>query len=337
MAHRIEGAVVWGEIDNTREGRTSGRLWLLGQEVPVTLELVGDCWRDLAGTRLTFRNPHPRRRARIALHQKGLVGDMTASRKSRVPLCGPCECLDREARGEEVPAVWKNLLSLEWFSETDGRVVIESTDFDLHLSERLWAMDEDAEEAQKLANLHAMRDFLASLTGREPGGDPDAERLTEAYQELLGKYSGEADAEQKEAFVMGWDRLLGDMAEAFEQQHRGGPVGLNSLEALGQGILRIQRHFPGTAGEAPECLALLSEVTLGLREMQESRPPADGRTLQSGLQHCLDLLAETLRRVERDCRAPGGVLSPALGESLIRELTPLIEGLMDLLGALKGE
>jgi hypothetical protein len=333
MAHRIEGAVVWGEIDNTTEGITTGRLWMLGHEQPVRLDLVGDCWRDLAGTRLTFRNPHPREAAALFPLQRGLVGDMTASRKSRVPLCGPCECLEREARGEEVPAVWKNLLSLEWFSEKDGRVMIESTDFDLHLSERVWSMDEDAEEAQKLANLQAMRDFLASLTGRDPAGGPDGERLTDAYQEILGKYTRDHDAEQKEAFVMGWDRLLGDMAEAYEQHHRHeSPSVAFAMAAVGDLSRRSQRllrHMEALGADHARVTPILATVAEGLSEIHCHGKLTGTEDLQAGLRHCLDLLAEILRRSD-----PGNTADPT--GPLLRELTFLIEGLIDLLGNLRG-
>lgn len=232
MAHRIDRAVLRGEIDNTVEGRTVGRLWLVGREEPVTLELIGDCWRDLAGAKLLFANPAPGEPMALAPRQEGVVGDMTASRKFRVPLCELGECLAREAAGDEVPVVWKNSLYLEWFSRTDGRVVIETCDYELTLCDREWSMDADDEEAQKLANLQAMRDFLASMIARpEPGSMVESDdefgwerrlqqsdRLTDAYQEVLEKYMDDPDAERKEAFVMGWDGVLGAMAEEAESR-----------------------------------------------------------------------------------------------------------------------
>ena len=81
MAWRIEQAVVRGEIDNTVEGLTTGRIWLAGCEAPLELKLEGDCWRDLAGTRLEFVNPNPEPCAEtcgLAVNQTGVVGDMTA-------------------------------------------------------------------------------------------------------------------------------------------------------------------------------------------------------------------------------------------------------------------
>jgi len=43
MALRLDDTVVRGEIDNTVRGRGRGRLWLLGRDEPITLDLTGDC------------------------------------------------------------------------------------------------------------------------------------------------------------------------------------------------------------------------------------------------------------------------------------------------------
>ena len=225
-----------GEIDNTVEGKTTGWLWLLGREQPVELDLTGDCWRDLAGTRLHFRNPEPKPQANIDLSspQRGVVGDMTASRKNKVPLVSSEELAALYAARQEIPFCWKNTLYLEWFSETNGRVVIETCDFTLELSERVWEMDDDAEDAQKLANMQAMRDFMNLLVRRiEPADRPgdtgeeenefqweerlkESDRLADAYQEVLEKYLDDPDAERKEAFAMGWDGLLEALADENE-------------------------------------------------------------------------------------------------------------------------
>jgi hypothetical protein len=237
VAWRIDEVLVRGEIDNTVEGKTSGRLWVLGREEPVELDLNGDCWRDLAGTRLSFRNPEPRPQAGadLAPLQRGVVGDMTASRKNKVPLVSDEEFSALHTARQEIPFCWKNTLYLEWFSEKNGRVVIETCDFELELSERVWEMDEDSEQAQKLANMQAMRDFMNALVRRiEPAGDrridngeeedefqweerlKESDRLADAYQEVLEKYLDDPDAERKEAFAMGWDGLLEALAEESE-------------------------------------------------------------------------------------------------------------------------
>jgi len=201
----------------------------------MVLSLVGDCWRDLAGTRLWFENPTPQAGEDIQtldLNQSGIVGDMTASRKNKVPTVSDEEFHRLCQSHSEIPYEWKNILSLEWFSEANGRVVIESATYKLEISHHEWQMDEDAEEAQKLANMNAMRDFMALIIRRpEPSESEDtdeldeyaweerlkeSDRLTDAYQEVLEKYMEDSDCEQKEAFVMGWDGLLDALAERDE-------------------------------------------------------------------------------------------------------------------------
>ena len=237
MAWRIDAAVTHGEIDNTVEGRTTGRIWLAGRAEPLSLMLDGDCWRDLAGTRLKFANPAPVADpdcAALDRNQAGIVGDMTASRKNKVPTVSAEELPLLYQAHAEIPYEWRNTLYLEWFSKINGRVVIESSSYLLEITAHHWGMDEDAEEAQKLANLNAMRDFMAQLIRRREAGDADddddgeldefaweerlkeSDRLADAYQEVLEKYMEDTDSERKEAFVMGWDGLLDALAERDE-------------------------------------------------------------------------------------------------------------------------
>lgn len=219
MAWRLDKAVEHGEIDNTVAGATTGRIWLRGMEEPLLLSLVGDCWRDLAGARLEFSNPAPEAGHNLESldpDQVGLVGDMTAARKVLHP-----------AKTGGAPAHWRNALYLEWFSESNGRILIESTRFKLRVSDYTWCMDEDDEEAQKLANLHAMRDFMARVIDRggrtadrgATGGSRimgESERVSRAFGEVLEKYGDDPESERKEAFVMGWDRKLEALAERDE-------------------------------------------------------------------------------------------------------------------------
>lgn len=239
MAWRVDEAVEHGLIDNTVEGLTTGKIWLVGRDEPLILSLNGDCWRDLAGSVLEFENPSPKEMAEateLDTEQTGIVGDITASRKARIPDISEEEMDECERRGEDIPFCWRNVLSMEWFSEINGRVLIEAAGYDLKINGKEWDMDEDQEEAQKLANLSAMRDFLAQVIRRaEPDGSgavtgksgeldeyeweerlKESDRLTDAYQEVLEKYMEDSDSERKEAFVMGWDGLLGEMAEREE-------------------------------------------------------------------------------------------------------------------------
>ena len=246
MAWRIDEAVTRGEIDNTVEGRTAGRIWLAGREGPLVLSLDGDCWRDLAGTKLVFENPNPRAGSdseALDVDQSGVIGDMTASRKSKIQTVGEEESRQLYEAEKEVPYEWRNVLYLEWFSEINGRVVVESSDYKLTIFPHEWQMDEDAEEAQKLANLNAMRDFMSQVIRRRTPEDEDpadtgeldeyaweerlkeSDRLTDAYQEVLEKYMEDADSERKEAFVMGWDGLLDALAERDEAGEQDFPYG----------------------------------------------------------------------------------------------------------------
>lgn len=260
MAWRIEDAVAHGEIDNTVEGRTTGRIWLAGRDEPLILSLDGDCWRDLAGTRLEFENPAPRVVAdseALDIDQAGIVGDMTASRKNKVPTVSEEQAHELYQNHQEIPHEWHNTLYLEWFSEINGRVVIETTGYALTISPHEWTMDEDEEDAQKLANMNSMRDFMAQVIRRRDSDGPgpevseeldefaweerlkESDRLTDAYQEVLEKYMEDSDSEQKEAFVMGWDGLLDALAERDEAGEEDFPEGERSyaaMEELAQGF-----------------------------------------------------------------------------------------------------
>jgi hypothetical protein len=235
MACRIDNAVIRGEIDNTTEGKTSGRIWLSGRKEPLILDLQGDCLRDVAGCLLTFTNPSPQLEffPELASQQVGTVGDITASRKMQVSAItdsDPDADLDNAFSG---PDVWKNHLSIEWFSESNGRVIIETSEFSLTLSEPAWRMDEEQEQIQKLANLQAMRDAMGQIIRRParshslPSGDDDefvwearlkeSDRLSEAYLEVREKYRFDQNSDQKEAFAMGWDGILSALNEGDDE------------------------------------------------------------------------------------------------------------------------
>jgi hypothetical protein len=177
---------------------------------------------------------------------------MTASRKNKVPTVCEEEFQRLYQNRSTIPFAWKNTLYLEWFSEVNGRVVIESASYHLEISPHEWEMDEDAEEAQKLANLNAMRDFMAQVIRRREPSETDtgfpeeldefaweerlkeSDRLTDAYQEVLEKYMEDADSEQKEAFVMGWDGLLDALAERDEAGDGGFAQGEDDYKAMAE-------------------------------------------------------------------------------------------------------
>ena len=163
MAWRIDEQVVRGVIDNRTQGRVTGRIWLAGREQPVELNLAGNPWRDLAGHVLRFSNPEPKPGdvSGIAAVQEGDVGDITASRKVKVPECSLDELAEFIAAKQEFPWHWGNSLYLEWCSGTNGRVLIESANYQLELDDDpAWTMTEEDELTQRVENAGAMTDFM---------------------------------------------------------------------------------------------------------------------------------------------------------------------------------
>jgi hypothetical protein len=229
MAFRIHDSVVRGEIDNRVKGIVRGKIWVEGRAEPVVLELEGNAWPDLAGCLLTFTNP-TKRIAHAHLDsldplQRGGIGDLTASRKVRVFDVPLTEALEMIHGQEKPPEHMANSLYLEWFSAANGRVVIESADYELKISAPEWRLSpaEDAARAQQAAA--GMTDFMGRLTeaieqqqrgqkGPEETWDEhdyekflkESDARTDKYMELLDKYGDSDEAEARIAKEMGWDR-----------------------------------------------------------------------------------------------------------------------------------
>jgi hypothetical protein len=224
MAWRIADNVTRGEIDNTIPGRVGGKIWLAGSEIPLVLSLSGNGHKDLAGCKLTFSNPAPKADPRISLNsdQTGTVGDMTAARKVRV-----IENIDYEAikRDEPFSEHMANALYLEWFSNANGRVVIESTDYEISIGEPVWQLAPEDEARQHEANAQAMQSFMErvseSFDPREEAaynGEPKDEfewelflrasdRRSTKLGELLEKYHDHPDRDRLVARGMGWQEI----------------------------------------------------------------------------------------------------------------------------------
>ncbi len=229
MAFRIHDSVARGEIDNRVKGIVRGKVWLEGRAEPLALELQGNAWPDLAGCLLTFTNPG-KRVADPALDslqaiQRGSIGDLTASRKVRVFDMPLEEALPMLRRKENPPEHVANCLYLEWFSEANGRVVIESRIIELTISAPEWRMTpaEDQERARQAAA--GMGTFMKRLTEaieqhQRGQKDPDekwdehdyekffkeCDARTDKYMELLDKYGDSEEAQARIAKEMGWDR-----------------------------------------------------------------------------------------------------------------------------------
>jgi len=256
MAYRIHDSLERGEIDNRVNGIVRGKIWVKGCPEPIVLELKGNACADLAGCLLTFTNP----KDPIPLHhaesfnpmQRGCIGDITASRKVRVPSV-PMEQFLHWPKGKGPrPTHWANCLYIEWYSRANGRVVIESTDYDLKISEAEWQLtpEEDAERArQSAAGMDYFMQMLTEAIEEQKRGqkDPEAEwdehdyekflkecdARTDKYGELLDKYGDSEDAEEKIAKEMGWLREL-TPEESEEKSRRIEEMNRISEEALNE-------------------------------------------------------------------------------------------------------
>jgi hypothetical protein len=165
VACRIHDAVVRGVIDNRVPGLVTGQLWLAGRAAPIQVRLRGNGWRDVAGCEITFEHnaPETLRPNALAVIQEGVVGDLTASRRAKIPLVPMSEVKEYYARREPLPCRWANLLYLEWFSERNGRVLLESHEYTVHITERVWALTESEELEQRKVNAAALKDFMRRM------------------------------------------------------------------------------------------------------------------------------------------------------------------------------
>ncbi len=113
MAWRIAAYLIEGELDNTHPGRVTGWMEFAGLKDKVTFDLKGDFHRDIRGAKIHLtgdaREPNSPPDANgymegFAPTQTGKVGDITAG----LP-----------------PIDYVNYPYIEWYSEENGRVVVE--------------------------------------------------------------------------------------------------------------------------------------------------------------------------------------------------------------------
>ena len=174
MAWRINQEIVRGEIDNRVKGKVTGTLLLAGLETPIVLDLKGNACQDLAGCLLTFLNPQPERAESASLNplQEGICGQLTASRKVRIPTV-PTKELKNSVQSKQASSQLGNSLYLEWFSEINGRVVVEAIGFDLQLSEPLWRLSDEEEKDRQEQSQAAMTGFIGGVAAALSDGEQE--------------------------------------------------------------------------------------------------------------------------------------------------------------------
>ncbi len=308
MAWRLHDQLVRGEIDNRIRGRVTGRIWMEGWREPLALALDGNAWRDLAGHRLLFGNPQPQKGPTdgLSILQQGVVGDITASRKVRVPEVDVAEMMRLASAGLDYPWHWGNALYLEWFSSANGRVVIESAGYELTLDgEAFWIMTPEEEDSQRRANGQALAGFMQRLTGGlaeataiagEAAGDDDDEPRSAA----------EAAAEADDARE---NLLLDRIGHRLEEE---GMDEDNFERILEEERLRLRRERgepeppPTTPEEEEERRAWIEEMnTVANEALEEYEQSGAPEPLDHPLVlRCRNLALEISRGTDR-CEADG--------------------------------
>jgi len=110
MAWRPNDQLVEGELDNTIPGKTTGWLRFVGMDDVVRLDLAGDFHRDIRGAKICLSGcaldseANRRYMEGFSTVQTGEAGDITAGRP---------------------PQDYVDYPYIEWYSEQNGRVVLE--------------------------------------------------------------------------------------------------------------------------------------------------------------------------------------------------------------------
>lgn len=161
MAWSIHEHVMRAVIDNQIRGVVSGIVWLAGRAEPLQLELQGNAWSDLAGCVVGVENHsfRPALLPGLATVQRGVCGDLTAARTMKIPTT-PAQQRHRACPREPLPFVWGTGIYLEWFSDRNGRVVIELTGCWTCISAPAWRPTREEQAEPGWCNLEAVGEFL---------------------------------------------------------------------------------------------------------------------------------------------------------------------------------
>lgn len=252
MAWRIDEAVVGGEIDNRSAGRVTGTIWFAGHDEPLSLELEGNAWRDLAGHLVKFTNPAPQPTdlTGLATRQVGVAGDITASRKVKVPEVPFDELLARCKSGQSFPFHWANSLYLEWYSEANGRVVIESPHYEITVDgTAAWTLTPEQEKEQQRSSQAAMQRFMERLGDAVALQPQDPDDTDDAPTSLA-----EAEADDDDAWM---DRLNRRIDARLERE------GIDAHERIYEEereTIRQERGEPEPEPLTPEQAAWIEEM-----------------------------------------------------------------------------
>lgn len=183
MAWRPDQLLQTGELDNTQRGWTIGWLQLDGFTDRLQLKLAGNCHPDLAGWKFRIHRIEPELSgdedapfdySGISLDQSGHVGDITADQMIKHHDIPNDELVRRLIAGEQPPYTLRKCLYLEWFSNANGRVVIQSTRLEVErLGERAFELTEEEWKEQAKTNADELSHFMAQLSDMLRANKPD--------------------------------------------------------------------------------------------------------------------------------------------------------------------
>lgn len=162
MAWRPYENLISGVLDNTTPGKVDGAIYFCRKDKPalkVTLDLVGDFHEDIRGKTIRITNPQPGDKNQslerpgsymegFSLEQIGEVGDITAGLK-----------VNGDYPYTDYPYI-------EWFSDANGRVVLELDPSQIEIAQGQAAPQPLPEEEKKKAKMireQAMMNFLGRM------------------------------------------------------------------------------------------------------------------------------------------------------------------------------
>jgi hypothetical protein len=305
MAWRIDESVIRGVIDNRLRGRVTGLIWFTGRPDPKAGNI------DDLGAR-----------------QTGVIGDCTASRKVKVPEIPLEQIGEYYAARKPWPWHWGNSLYFEWFSDRNGRMVIESATFQLTIaSDIAWEMTPAEEEQQRGANAEAMGGFMDQLE--------EATAANPAYgdAEWSEKPQTEAEAEKMQADS---DRLADRINARMEREGPDADYEKILEEELER--RRIERgEKPPTPEEEARRTEWIDEMNRAAEEALKNPDPEIEAELET--KHPLAEQASDLSvRLMRDTEARGWVPADANAEHPMAEIVSCtMSAGAKLAGALNGE
>ena len=165
MALRPHRHLIDGELDNTRSGKVTGWMKFVGVSGTVIFDLEGDFHRDVRGAKIRFTGeafgasagPDAELYMKgFALHQTGKAGDITAG----LP-----------------PFDYGPFPYIEWYSEQNGRVVLELESTQV----RVIGIPIPADQSEPISRERQHRNLCESLrvqpTAREEQADPKGRKM----------------------------------------------------------------------------------------------------------------------------------------------------------------